>query len=51
MAQEKGAIYVDLYSMLSDENGNLPKEYSPDGVHLEREYCDKWVRSLMENGD
>lgn len=51
MAQEKGAIYVDLYSMLSDENGNLPKEYSPDDVHLEREYCDKWVRSLMENGD
>lgn len=51
MAQEKGVAYVDLYSMLSDGDGNLPKNCSPDGVHLEREYCDKWVRSLMENGD
>lgn len=51
MAQEKGVKYVDLYSMLGDKDGNLPKDSSPDGVHLEREYCDKWVRCLMENGD
>ena len=51
MAKEQGVGFVDLYSKLGDESGNLPKGVSPDGVHLDRAYCEKWVQFLMENGE
>ncbi len=49
MVEEKGLRYVDLYSAFQDESGNLPVGVSPDGVHLEREYCRKWVEYLAAN--
>lgn len=49
LTQEKGLRYVDLYGAFQDESGNLPVGVSPDGVHLEREYCKKWVRYLADN--
>jgi len=34
LASEKGVIYLDLYSKLLDENGNLAIAYTREGLHL-----------------
>ena len=33
MRREKGYIYVDYYSAMTDEHGGLPSAFSDDGVH------------------
>ena len=45
-AQEKQVVYLDLYSVFVDENGALPAEGSHDGVHLSKEYCQRWLEYL-----
>ena len=45
-AQEKQVVYLDLYSVFVDENGSLPAEGSHDGVHLSKEYCQRWLEYL-----
>ena len=37
-AEEKQAVFLDLYTEFVDENGELPAEGSHDGVHLSAEY-------------
>lgn len=34
VAKEKGIEYIDVYSNLTDEKGNLKLEYTVDGLHL-----------------
>lgn len=34
LAQEKGVVYIDVYSHLIDEVGNLKLEYTVEGLHL-----------------
>lgn len=46
-AQEKQVVFLDLYSEFVDENGELPAEASRDGVHLHKEYCQKWLAYLQ----
>lgn len=46
MADRKGIKYIDLCPALTDENGCLPKEASTDGIHLNKEYCIKWLNCL-----
>lgn len=43
LAQDKGVGYLDVASVLKDAQGNLPDNAAPDGVHLNRKYCAKWV--------
>ena len=45
-AQEKQVVYLDLYSEFVDENGALPADASEDGVHLSKEYCQRWLEYL-----
>ena len=45
-AQEKQVAYLDLYSVFVDENGALPAEGSHDGVHLSKEYGQRWLEYL-----
>ena len=40
--------YIDLYSELSDDEGNLKKEYSDDALHLNDEGY-KVVTSVLKN--
>lgn len=50
LAKQYGCTYVDLYSLYADENGNLPKEQTRDGVHLYPQCYKKWadkVRPLV----
>ena len=45
-AEEKQVVYLDLYSEFVDENGSLPADASEDGVHLSKEYCQRWLEYL-----
>ena len=46
-AQEKQAVFLDLYSAFVNENGTLPYDASKDGVHLNSDYCKKWLGYLQ----
>ena len=46
VAKEKNVTYLDVKSALVDENGNLPEEASTDGIHVDKEYCEKWLQYL-----
>ncbi len=43
IAEEKGATYLDLFSLLADENNHLIKEYSDDGLHLNQKGLSVWT--------
>lgn len=49
VAKEKNVTYLDVKSALVDENGNLPEEASTDGIHVDKEYCEKWLNYLKNN--
>ena len=49
MANRKKIKYIDLVPVLADKNGNLPEDASTDGVHLNKEYCLKWLECLKNN--
>ncbi|MBR5134918.1 MAG: hypothetical protein IKV35_04910 [Clostridia bacterium] len=48
--REKGWYFVDVASVLRDENGKLPREYCSDpdgmGIHFTDAACQKWVEYL-----
>ena len=46
LAQKKGVTYLEVNKAISDSQGNLPKEASNDGVHLNSTYCEKWCEYL-----
>lgn len=48
MAQEKGAVYLKVNESVGLDGGALPADATTDGIHLNREYCLKWMAYLME---
>ncbi len=50
---EKGYRYLDVYSALADDKGNLPKELCSDpdnmGLHFNDTSCQMWVDYLKKN--
>ena len=46
---EQNVIYLDVGSALANESGALPENASPDGIHCNKEYCDKWMEYLRNN--
>jgi lysophospholipase L1-like esterase len=53
--EDNGYYFIDVYSVLCDENGNLPAEYCSDpispggtgmGIHFTNEACEKWIEYL-----
>ena len=46
MAVEKEVCYLNVAEAVADENGYLPAEASTDGVHLKKDYCEKWLSYL-----
>ena len=46
LAKRKQVQYLDLEKELTDNNGYLPEEASSDGIHLNKEYCLKWLKCL-----
>lgn len=46
LAEKKGAVYLDLFSLLADENQYLIAEYSDDGIHLNKAGLQVWTDLL-----
>ena len=46
MAEEKAVYYLNVAEAVMDSSGYLPEEASTDGVHLNKEYCAKWLDYL-----
>ena len=46
LANEKGCYYLDVHSALVNENGVLPDDMSPDGIHLNAPHYQKWFHYL-----
>lgn len=49
LANKKGIKYLNVASALADEEGNLPKSASTDGIHINKEYCNKWIKYIQNN--
>jgi lysophospholipase L1-like esterase len=47
---EAGLTFVDIYSALADEQGQLKKEYTNDGLHLTMAGYQVWKQLLEANG-
>lgn len=46
LAERKRAIYLDLFSLLADENNHLISEYSDDGLHLNATGLAVWTELI-----
>lgn len=46
LAEAKGATYLDLFSLLADENNYLIADYSDDGLHLNVAGLQVWTELL-----
>lgn len=46
MANRKQIEFIDLTPNFVDKSGNLPEKASSDGIHLNKEYCLKWLECL-----
>ncbi|MEA4987595.1 MAG: GDSL-type esterase/lipase family protein [Anaerovorax sp.] len=51
LAQEKNAIYLSVNEAVQKEDGALQEEATTDGVHLNKEYCVKWLEYLKKHID
>lgn len=46
-AREKGFTWIDLYSVMVDEDGHLKREYTNDGLHLLAPGYVAWAEAIM----
>lgn len=46
LAEQHNCQFIDLYSIYANENDELPKEMTPDGVHLYSQYYEKWAEEI-----
>ncbi len=51
MCAEKQVIYLNVRESVEDKKGNLPKEATTDGIHMNKAYCDKWMKYLRTHTD
>jgi hypothetical protein len=51
MCVEKKVVYLNVFEAVQDKDGNLPEEATTDGIHMNREYCDKWMAYLRTHTD
>lgn len=47
IAEAEGAIYLDLYPLFADANGNLKTELSTDGLHLSPQGYLVWRNAML----
>lgn len=46
MSEDENVYYLDVYNSIADKDGYLPDDASSDGIHLNKEYCLKWLDYL-----
>lgn len=49
VANEENVTYLDVKSALINSQGYLPEDASTDGIHLDPDYCKKWLNYLKNN--
>ncbi len=49
LATEKGVIYLSVNEAVRKEDGALQEAATTDGVHLNKEYCLKWLEYLKQH--
>ena len=49
LADNEKIFYLDVNSVICDEEGGLEKSYTFDGVHLMAKYVSIWKQFLMEH--
>lgn len=49
LAQEKGCVYLDVASAVSDETGCLRADLTFEGIHLNPAGCRAWLQYLKEH--
>lgn len=49
MAQEKQVYFIDTASAAAGPDGSLPDEAASDGIHLKKDYCQKWLDYLKNH--
>lgn len=49
LANELDVKYLDVASALVNDEGYLPSQASTDGIHVDRDYCLKWLEYLKNN--
>ena len=47
IATKKGVKYLDLYSLFTNQQGNLRREFTTDGLHLSPEGYIVWRTALQ----
>lgn len=40
--------YLDINAMMKNDQGALPDEAASDGIHLTKEYCEKWLDFIYD---
>lgn len=46
LAKEKQVYYIDTENAVISADGSLPEDAAYDGIHLVKEYCEKWLDYL-----
>lgn len=46
LAENKGAVYLDVWSAMAGSDGALPACAASDGIHPNKKYCQLWVDYL-----
>lgn len=49
LANGRNIFYIDMNADLCDEDGNLKKELTGDGIHLKASACELWHKFLCKN--
>ncbi|MEG2144063.1 MAG: GDSL-type esterase/lipase family protein [Oscillospiraceae bacterium] len=49
MSEKNGYHYLDVASVFKNEKGEMPAEYTPDGIHIRSEQYNMWFDFLKEN--
>lgn len=49
MCEEEGLYYLDVYSVLAEDEGALPEDSSPDGIHPDPELLKEVVEYMKEH--
>lgn len=46
LAEEKQVCYIDTENAVASADGSLPADAAADGIHLVKDYCEKWLDYL-----
>ena len=48
LSTQYNCTYINLYDLYADDNNQLPKEITRDGVHLYPQYYDRWADKIKQ---